>query len=74
MLEQLANRNELPPSVLPELRSIFAAMVPVSTWKVLGPFPLNGGPSLTAEKPVELISKLRRSRGQARVLEDREGG
>ena len=36
VLEQLANRNELSPSVLPELRSIFAALVPISTWKVLG--------------------------------------
>ncbi len=50
VLEQLAKRNELSPAVLPELRSIFAGLVPISTWKVLGPFPINGGPSLVADE------------------------
>jgi putative membrane-bound dehydrogenase-like protein len=58
VLEQLANRNELSPAVLPELRSIFAGLVPISTWKVLGPFPINGGPSFVAEKPIDLSASF----------------
>ena len=54
LLEQLANRNELSPAALPELRSIFAALRPISEWKVLGPFPIKSGPSLAVDKPVEL--------------------
>ncbi len=53
MLDQLAKRNELPSTVLPELRSIFAGMVPISTWKVLGPFPIEGGARLDPDKPIE---------------------
>ena len=58
MLEQLAKRNELSPAVLPELRSIFAGLAPISTWKVLGPFPIDGGPSLAADKPIELSASF----------------
>ena len=53
MLEQLAKRNELSPAILPELRSIFAGLVPISTWQVLGPFPFEGGPSLASLEPVD---------------------
>ena len=53
LLDQLAKRNELSPAVLPELRSIFAGVTPISTWKVLGPFPIKGGPALAADRPIE---------------------
>jgi putative membrane-bound dehydrogenase-like protein len=58
VLDQLAKRNELSPAVLPELRSIYASLVPISTWKVLGPFPIDGGPRLAVDKPVDLSSSL----------------
>ena len=41
-LEQLVKRNEVPAGVLPELRSIYLAYVPIIDWKLIGPFPENG--------------------------------
>jgi putative membrane-bound dehydrogenase-like protein len=59
VLEQLAKRNELSPAVLPELRSIFAGLVPITTWNVLGSFPITGGPSLDPLMPVELSATFK---------------
>ncbi len=39
VLDQLAVRNELPPSALPELRSIYAALKPVTSWHAAGTVP-----------------------------------
>ena len=41
-LEQLVKRNEVPAGVLPELRSIYLAYVPILDWKLIGPFPDDG--------------------------------
>jgi putative membrane-bound dehydrogenase-like protein len=40
-LDQLARRNEIRAEVLPELRNVYAAFVPVIDWKIIGPFPDN---------------------------------
>ena len=64
VFSQLAARNELPPSALPELRSIYAALNPVTSWHVLGPFPIASVPSLAADKPIDLKASLEGSGGQ----------
>ena len=73
LLDQLAKRNELSSAVLPELRSIFAGLVPISTWKVVGPFPIEGGPSMAADKPVELSASFEGAGGKKVILEIRQG-
>lgn len=42
LLEQMAQRNELPASVVPELRTVYTAFAPIMQWKLIGPFPDNG--------------------------------
>jgi putative heme-binding domain-containing protein len=37
-LEELAKRNELPPGVISELREVYGSYVPVTAWKLIGPF------------------------------------
>jgi putative membrane-bound dehydrogenase-like protein len=37
-LEELADRKEIPPSIVPELRKIYAALEPITSWKIVGPF------------------------------------
>jgi putative membrane-bound dehydrogenase-like protein len=38
-LEQLIRRNEIHAELLPELRNVYAAFIPVLDWKLIGPFP-----------------------------------
>ena len=54
VLDQLAARHELPPEAIPELRSIYAGLVPVMKWHVLGPFAFDQPPGFAVEKPVDL--------------------
>ncbi len=64
VFDQLAARNELPPRVVPELRSIYASLAPVTLWHVLGPFPKEAMPTLDPEKPVDLKASFEGSGGQ----------
>ena len=43
-LEQLVKGNEIKPELLPELRSIYSAHVPILQWRLIGPFPRDGKP------------------------------
>jgi putative membrane-bound dehydrogenase-like protein len=54
ILEQLASRRELPPSALPELRKVFAAVRPVDPWRLLGPLPPNARPPVRPGGPIDL--------------------
>jgi putative heme-binding domain-containing protein len=38
-LAELAKRNELPPPVVAELRTVYSVAVPITAWKLIGPFP-----------------------------------
>ncbi len=38
VLDQLANRHELSPSVVSELHKVYTAVQPITTWHVIGPF------------------------------------
>ncbi|MGP0064224.1 MAG: PVC-type heme-binding CxxCH protein, partial [Isosphaeraceae bacterium] len=53
VLDQLAHRHELAPSLLPELRTIYAALRPVTDWRVAGPFAIDASPSIDATKPID---------------------
>ncbi len=53
VLDQLAARGELPPSVVPELRSIFGGMAPIAAWRTIGPFPIAAEPGISHEKPID---------------------
>lgn len=63
ILDQLAGRNELPPSALPELRKIFVAVQPIRSWQVLGPFPTDAKPPVDPES-VDLQAKFKGKDGQ----------
>jgi putative membrane-bound dehydrogenase-like protein len=53
VLDQLAGRHELAPALLPELRTIFAGLRPITDWRVVGPFPIAAAPSLDAQRPID---------------------
>jgi putative membrane-bound dehydrogenase-like protein len=58
LLEQLAERRELPPSVVTELRRIYAAVEPIRRWKVLGPFARDAAPELDPDAPIDLKAQV----------------
>jgi len=58
VLDQLSKRNELPEAVVPELRSIFAGIVPIASWQVLGPFPSDQVPTRGAHDSVDLSASF----------------
>ena len=53
MLDQLAARKELSPSIVPELRLIFEGLKPVCDWKILGPLSTKALPDISADRPID---------------------
>ncbi len=53
VLDQLAGRHELSPSLIPELRTIFAGLAPIAQWRLVGPFPIDANAVLSPEKPID---------------------
>jgi putative membrane-bound dehydrogenase-like protein len=53
VLDQLARRHELAPALLPELRTIYAGLKPVTEWRVAGPFPIAAPPVLDANQAID---------------------
>jgi putative membrane-bound dehydrogenase-like protein len=49
VLDQLARRDQRPPALLPELRSIYAALAPITAWRVVGPFPIAADPGIAGK-------------------------
>jgi len=41
VLEELAKRHELPAAALPELTKVFTGLQPITSWKVIGPLPID---------------------------------
>jgi putative membrane-bound dehydrogenase-like protein len=58
VLEQLADRKELPPSVVPELRKIYASLQPVRSWHLIGPLARDNHARIDPELPVNLEGGL----------------
>jgi putative membrane-bound dehydrogenase-like protein len=58
MLDQLASRHELPPSVLPELRTIYTPCKPITSWRLIGPFPIAAVTQLDPSRPVDPSASL----------------
>ncbi len=54
VLQQLADRRELPPAALPELRKIYNQLQPLDGWHVMGPFPFNDRPPVRVGQTVDL--------------------
>ena len=54
VLQQLADRRELPPAALPELRKIYNQLQPLDGWHVMGPFPFNDRPPVRPGNSVDL--------------------
>lgn len=54
ILEKLAERRELPPSVIAELHKVYAGLVPVTEWRVLGPVRLDAVPLVGPDGSVDL--------------------
>jgi putative membrane-bound dehydrogenase-like protein len=53
VLDQLASRHELSPALLPELRTIFAGLRPITGWRAVGPFAISASVNLDADKPID---------------------
>jgi putative membrane-bound dehydrogenase-like protein len=53
ILDSLAARKELSPSMLPELRKIFGSIRSIQDWKVVGPFPKNERPPFPLNRPID---------------------
>jgi putative heme-binding domain-containing protein len=70
-LKELAERNELPADLLPELRSIYAVQTPILTWKVIGPF-ANDDKSYPPEKEQKFDAVYQGVEGQVQ-WRDRQG-
>ncbi len=64
VLDQLATRGELPPSVVPELRSIFGGLAPVMAWRTIGPFPIAEKPPIAPEKPIDASASFKGAGGR----------
>ncbi len=64
VLDQLSARHELPPEVIPELRSIYVGVEPVTSWQLLGPFPIAAPPALPTDKPIDLAATWKGSDGK----------
>jgi HEAT repeat protein/glucose/arabinose dehydrogenase len=41
-LKELVKRNEIPATLLPELRAIYSTFAPIIAWRLIGPFPNDG--------------------------------
>ncbi len=54
VLDQLASRHELSPSIIPELRKVYTPLQPVTDWRTLGPFPIDGKSPMSPEGPIDL--------------------
>jgi putative heme-binding domain-containing protein len=53
VLDQLASRHELSPALVPELRTIYAGLKPITDWRVAGPFPIAASPAIDANKAID---------------------
>jgi putative heme-binding domain-containing protein len=63
VLDELAKRRELSPSLLPELRKVFASNQPVMRWRVLGPFPREAEPPFSLEGAIDLEASYTNDKG-----------
>jgi putative membrane-bound dehydrogenase-like protein len=57
-LDQLAARNELSPSIIPELKLIFEGLKPITGWKVAGPFATKSTPEIPADQSIDTSASL----------------
>ena len=53
ILELLAERRELAPSILPDLRRVFSPIRPIASWRVLGPLPEGSTPLLAPDGSID---------------------
>jgi putative membrane-bound dehydrogenase-like protein len=58
VLEQLAKRNELSPSLVPELVKIYSPSRPLTGWRILGPFKIDDKLPVSPEGPIDLSASL----------------
>jgi putative membrane-bound dehydrogenase-like protein len=52
-LEKLSERHELSPAVIPELQRVFTSVKPLTSWRILGPFPKVAKIDISADKPID---------------------
>jgi putative heme-binding domain-containing protein len=67
VLDQLASRHELPPSVVPELRKIYKKMEPVMEWRIVGPFKIGDKPPFSPDGTIDLNASYTGSNEQPAV-------
>ena len=57
-LDRLADRHELSPSAIPELRKVYNQFRPVEAWHLLGPIALDAKPPINPSEPVDLVAMV----------------
>jgi putative heme-binding domain-containing protein len=65
ILDELAHRRELAPSLLPELRNVFTTPEPIRSWHVVGPFPMRERTPFDTARPIDLDQPLKGEGGQS---------
>ena len=58
VFQQLADRKELSPSVVTELRKIYSGTQPITTWNVVGPLARDNHAQIDAEKEIDLAGEI----------------
>ncbi len=58
VLEKLAQRKELPPASLPELRKIFASVQPISRWHIVGTFKAKERPPVRPNAAIDVKTPI----------------
>ncbi len=58
ILDQLASRHELPPTIIGELQKIYTALAPVTGWRIVGPLPADAEPLIAPDGSIDLSKDL----------------
>ena len=66
VFQQLADRKELSPSVVTELRKIYSGTQPITTWNVVGPLARDNHAQIDAEKEIDLAEIASKKRAEAK--------
>ena len=62
-LDRLADRHELSPSAIPELRKVYNQFRPIEAWHLLGPIALDAEPPIHPSEPGDLVAMVAGTNG-----------
>lgn len=65
VLDELAKRHELSPAAVPELARVYTGIQPITTWRVVGPLPIDEKPPFSVELPIDFKASLHGEGGKS---------